>query len=449
MTDTDSSSKPSAVPHQAPITQQARQRLRTMNRPELETHQLLRLNRLLNSLTRHPLYAESLAAIKQPFQSLDELDQLPILSKSDLSDPSTQKSRLFTQDSSCYVRYHQTSGSRGWPLPILDTRSDWDWWILCWQYVLDSAQVDENDIAMMAFSFGPFIGFWSANDALVNRGALVVPGGGLSTIARINLIQQRKCTVVCCTPTYALHLASVARQHDIDLRETSVSRIIVAGEPGGSVPSVRGAIESQWDARVIDHAGASELGAWGFASENDQGLHVTESEFIAEFLIFDQSGNHRRVTSESRNESEQVELVMTNLGRDGGPVVRYRTGDIVQPVWDHSLSCRFVYLPGGVIGRADDMLVIRGVNVFPSSVEAIVRDVEPTAEFRMVASRHDSMDQLRIELESKADASNVRLLEEKLRQRLALRIPVKCVPKDSLPRSEAKSKRWIDERNAT
>ncbi|TWT86097.1 Phenylacetate-coenzyme A ligase [Neorhodopirellula pilleata] len=326
-------------------------------------------------------------------------------------------------------------------MPVLDTDADWAWWIECWQYVLDAAEVTASDVAMMAFSFGPFIGFWSANDALVHRGALVVPGGGLSTLARLKLLADQRCTVLCCTPTYALHMASVAKEHGINLADNRISRIIVAGEPGGSVPNVRAAIESQWNARVVDHAGASELGAWGFASEDDTGLHVIESEFITEVLVFQPDGTYVQAEPGQRGE-----LVMTNLGRLGGPVMRYRTGDMVEPVWEHTFECRFVHLNGGVIGRADDMLVIRGVNVFPSSIESIVREIDPTAEFRMIASRQDEMDQLKIEIEADPSRFNAGELEERFRERLALRVPVSRVDVGTLPRSEGKSKRWVDER---
>ncbi|MCM2373365.1 acyl-CoA synthetase family protein [Aporhodopirellula aestuarii] len=429
-----------------------RPQCREMNRDDLSRLQLKKLNRLLASLSNHPLYAKSLAAHELPLTRLDELSSFPLLNKSDLlgkhpGDPAL----LFHLDKNHYRRFHQTSGSRGWPMPVLDTADDWAWWLVCWQYVLDAAEVTCDDVAMMAFSFGPFIGFWSANDALVERGVLVVPGGGLSSLARLKLIEQQRCTVLCCTPTYALHLASVATEHGVDLSRNSVTRIIVAGEPGGSVPAVRAAIESQWHARVVDHAGASELGAWGFASSDDSGLHVTESEFIAEFLVFDEaSGSHRPA-----QEGETSELVMTNLGRHGGPVIRYRTGDIVRPRWNHDLPCRFVHLPGGVLGRADDMLVIRGVNVFPSSIEAIVREVSPSAEFRMIATRQDEMDQIRIEIEKTPESSEghaeqssavVTALEELMRERLTLRVPVSLVEYGSLPRSEGKSRRWVDQR---
>ncbi len=385
-----------------------------------------------------------MAACQLPLRQLDELAGLPLVTKSDLLAASPgEPGRIFALPAEQYTRYHQTSGSRGWPMPVLDTTADWAWWLDCWQYVLDAAEVTNADIAMMAFSFGPFIGFWSANDALVQRGVLVIPGGGLSSLARLNMIAQQRCSVLCCTPTYALHLASVAAEHSIDLSKNNVSRIIVAGEPGGSVPSIREAIESQWGARVIDHAGASELGAWGFASADDSGLHVIESEFIAEFLVFDP------VTAVPRRaaEGELSELVMTNLGRRGGPAIRYRTGDIVRPQWDHDLPCRFVHLPGGVLGRTDDMMVIRGVNVFPSSIEAIVREIAPTAEFRMIATRRDEMDQLRIEVENEGVTEVQTPLAELLRDRMALRIPVTTVALGSLPRSEGKSRRWVDERH--
>lgn len=420
-----------------------RSQYREMTRDELTCAQLRKLNAVLTSSSEHPLYAASIAGCPLPLRDLGEFRRLPLVGKSDLLAASPgDPGRLFALPPQHYTRYHQTSGSRGWPMPVLDTAVGWAWWLDCWQYVLDAGEVTSADIAMMAFSFGPFIGFWSANDALVQRGTLVVPGGGLSSLARLNLIEQQRCSVLCCTPTYALHLASVAAEHAIDLSKNCVSRIIVAGEPGGSVPAIREAIESQWRARVIDHAGASELGAWGFASADDSGLHIIESEFIAEFLVFDAAtGGFRDAAA-----GELSELVMTNLGRHGGPAIRYRTGDIVRPQWDHDFPCRFVHLPGGVLGRADDMIVIRGVNVFPSSIEAIVRELTPSAEFRMIATRHDEMDQLRIEVESDGATDLEGPLADLLRDRMALRIPVTRVPPGSLPRSEGKSRRWVDRR---
>ena len=167
---------------------------------------------------------------------------------------------------------------------MLDTPDDWQWWIDGWQFVLDAAEMTPSDRALLAFSFGPFIGFWSAFDAIVARGALAIPGGGMGSLARIELLRTTKATALFCTPTYALRLAEVAAENKIDLRHLSVEKIVVAGEPGGSVPAMRARIEAAWGAAVVDHAGATEVGPWGFADAEGRGLHVNESEFIAEFL---------------------------------------------------------------------------------------------------------------------------------------------------------------------
>ncbi|MCC9642353.1 phenylacetate--CoA ligase [Rhodopirellula sp. JC740] len=431
----------------------SRTELLSLNRDQLRQWQWERLQTVWQSIQsqNHPLYQDIFEQSPE-LTDWDAFEALPFLTKTDLlGETRDQPSKLFTLPRGDYTRTHQTSGSRGWPMPIFDTPDDWRWWLDCWQYVLDAAKVTSSDTAMMAFSFGPFIGFWTANDALVDRGCLVVPGGGLSSLARLQLMLDRRCTVVCCTPTYASHLISVAKENGIDLRDSPVSRLIVAGEPGGSVPDIRRAIEKPWGARVIDHAGASELGAWGFPTADDSGLHVIESQFIAEFFVLDKNGNPQR----RAKPGEASELVMTNLGRLGGPVIRYRTGDIVRPVWQHGLDCGFVKLDGGVIGRADDMLVIRGVNVFPTSIEAIVRQIAPTAEFRMIATRKDHLDQLSIELE-RDDLNDVRdetasaadRLKDAFREHLALRVEIHEVAAGSLPRSEGKSKRFVDRRGA-
>src|SRR5690606_24643042 len=212
-----------------------------------------------------------------------------------------------TYDATEYVRYHQTSGTRGRPLPIRDTPRDWEWWVDCWQYVLDEAEIEAGGRAMLAFSFGPFIGFWSAFDALVSRGVLAVPGGGMSSLARIDLMERMKTTSLFCTPTYALRLAEVAAENQIALDHLPVEKIVVAGEPGGSVPAIRQQIESTWNATVIDHAGASEVGAWGVGDREGKGLAVIESEFIAEFVSVD--------TGEAARDGELAQLVLTSLGR--------------------------------------------------------------------------------------------------------------------------------------
>jgi len=275
---------------------------------------------------------------------------------------------------------------------------------------------------------------------LVRRGTTVVPAGGMTSQRRIQMIRDHGCTVLCCTPTYALHLGAVAQELDIDLSETSVRRIIVAGEPGGSIPSVRQRLETLWDAKVVDHTGASEVGAWGFGNATGTGIHVIETEFIAELLRFDP----QYPQGIKAGEGEEAELVLTSLGRFGGPVIRYRTGDVVRGYRNHDQACRFLFLDGGVLGRVDDMMVIRGVNVFPGSIESIVREITPLAEFRIIATRVAEMDQLAIEVE--AEEAVAEQLSDMVRDRLAMRVNVSAVPEGTLPRFEAKARRLVDRR---
>jgi phenylacetate-CoA ligase len=324
-------------------------------------------------------------------------------------------------------------------MPVLDTAEDWQWWVETWQFVLDAAEVGPEDRVFLAFSFGPFIGFWSAHDASIARGTLVIPGGGLSTLARLELIRRTKATVLFCTPSYALRLAETAAENQIDPANLDVRRIIVAGEPGGSVPALRRRIESVWNARLIDHSGASEVGPWGYGDQAGRGLYVAETEFIAEFLSLESGG--------AATDGQPAELVLTSLGRFGSPVIRYRTGDVVRPRFHATGSNHFVLLEGGVLGRTDDMLIVRGVNVFPSSVEQILRAFPEIVEYRVTIHRENSMDLLAVEVEDRLEQPD-RIARELL-VRLGLKVDVRCVPLGSLPRFEGKGKRFIDLREAT
>jgi phenylacetate-CoA ligase len=416
-----------------------RRALENLDAEALAAHQLVRLNEMLGQILPHNrFYAAKLAGIQLPLPSLDAVEQMPYTFKDELAGAS-QDGELeanLTYPVERYIRFHRTSGTRGRPLVVLDTAEDWQWWIDTWQFVLDAAEIGPEDRVLMAFSFGPFIGFWSANDALTARGALVIPGGGMGTIARLELMRSTRATAVCCTPSYALHLAEVARENHIDAASLDVRRIIVAGEPGGSIPSIRRRIESAWNARLIDHSGATEVGPWGYADSHQRGLQIVESEFFAEF---------RSVESGlPAAEGELAELVLTSLGRFGSPVIRYRTGDLVRPLWNVPGANRFVLLEGGVLGRVDDMMIIRGVNVFPSSVEQILHSFPEIVEYRMIASRAGEMDALTIEIEDRLVAPE--RVGRELQLRLGLRVDVRCVPLGSLPRFESKGKRFIDER---
>jgi phenylacetate-CoA ligase len=419
------------------------------DRERLQAWQLGRLQQLLDSvLPENLFYREKFGTEKLKLDSLDDWSNLPMTTKAELVDSADPLGigRHHTWGIDRYQRFHRTSGTTDRPLVILDTAADWAWWLSSWQHVLEAAEVGPDDRVLMAFSFGPFIGFWSGHEAILQRGSLVIPAGGLSSLARLDLIRQAQVTVVCCTPSYALHLSELADTEGVDLSTGSVRRLIVAGEPGGSLPAVRDHLEERFGARVIDHAGATEIGPWGMGTAEGNGLHVIETEFIAEFLPLDDETVVGRF--EGSGSGELYELVLTALGRTGAPVLRYRTGDCVCPHWQSPdpnaglAGCGFVRLVGGVLGRSDDMLTIRGMNIFPSSIDAVLRGFDSMLEYRVYVERPVAMDQLRIEVEDRLEQPE--RIAECLHRRLGLRIDVVCVPLGSLPRFEAKARRWVD-----
>lgn len=410
-----------------------------LDRQGLVELQIWRLNELLDQiLPANRFYAEKLDAIARPVRSLDVLTSWPFTTKQEFIDASQHRPPTnLTYPLDQYTRAHRTSGTRGTPLTVYDSAEDWNWWIETWQFVLDAAQVTASDRALMAFSFGPFVGFWSAYDALAHRGALVIPTGGMSTRSRLDLLMDQEATLVCCTPTYALRISEVAQELGMDLSTSSVRSVIVAGEPGGSLPAVRARIEHAWGARVVDHSGATEVGPWGYGDQAGRGLFVPESEFIVEVLP---PLSHQ----DPPLEPDMGELVLTALGRTGWPVIRYRTGDLVRPQHHVEPHHEFVFLEGGILGRVDDMLVIRGVNVFPTAVEQIIRTIPEVDEFRMVISRDREMDELCVEVETANPDPEP--IAEALHRHLGLRVEVRCVSPGVLPRFESKSNRILDQR---
>jgi phenylacetate-CoA ligase len=341
-----------------------------------------------------------------------------------------------------YTRFHQTSGTTGLPLRWLDTPESWDWMLESWGEVYRAAGVERTDRIFFAFTFGPFIGFWMAFEAGAKLGALCIPGGGMSSAGRLKAILDNHATVLCCTPTYALHLAEVALTEHIDLRRSSVKKIIVAGEAGGSVPSIRARLERLWHgARVFDHHGMTEVGPVTHECPARPGvLHVIESAYYAEVV--------NPATGESVPFGETGELVLTTLGRIGSPLLRYRTGDLVNAE-THPCVCgrSDLSLIGGILGRADDMLVVRGVNVYPGAVEEIIRSLEDVQEYQVRVSIVQALTELHVQIEPKLQCADVPALVSRLEKifqtQFALRVPVTAMPIGSLPRFEMKAKRWV------
>jgi phenylacetate-CoA ligase len=331
------------------------------------------------------------------------------------------------------VRIHQTSGTTGAPIRWLDTAESWDWWLRCWGFVLSAAGLGPGDRIFFPFSFGLFVGFWAGFEGARALGALAIPGGGQDTAQRLAILQTLGVTAICCTPSYALHLAQSARDRGMDLEKLGVRTTVHAGEPGAGIPSVRARIEELWGARAYDHAGMTEMGAYGFECEAQAGLHVNEAEFIAEVIDPDSGAPAR-----------EGELVLSNLGRHGSPLLRYRTGDRVR-VATEACACgrTFLRLEGGLLGRVDDMLVVRGVNVFPSALEGIVRRFPAVDEFMIEVYRRHEMDEVRLLLEVAGGGNVAAQVQEAVRVQLGIRVETVAVPAQSLPRWELKARRVV------
>ena len=371
----------------------------------------------------------------EDLRSWDDFRRLPLTEKEELVDDQTSNPPFGTNLTYAlerYVRVHQTSGTSGSPLRWLDTQESWEWWARCWGFVLRGAGVGPADRVFFPFSFGLFIGFWAGFEGTRALGALAIPGGGQDSPTRLAWIEALGATVLVCTPSYALHLAEVARERGIDLSKLPVRITLHAGEPGAGIPAVRARIEDGWGARAFDHGGMTETGAYGYECTQQAGLHVNESEFIVEVIDPATAGPAR-----------DGELVLTNLGRVGSPVVRYRTGDHVR-LAEAPCPCgrTFSRLEGGILGRLDDMLIVRGVNVFPAAIEGVVRRFPAIDEFQIEVFRVGELDEVRVLVEV-GDTAGASRLQEALRASLGIRLEVAPVPPRSLPRYELKARRVV------
>jgi phenylacetate-CoA ligase len=342
-----------------------------------------------------------------------------------------------------YTRCHQTSGSTGEPLRWLDTPQSWERLLRNWGQILRAAAVESADRFLFAFSFGPFIGFWSAMESALQARHFCLATGSMTSEARLKAIADHRITVLCSTPTYALHLGEVARSGSIKAALSTVRLILVAGEPGGSLPATRARLAEDWPgARIFDHYGMTEVGPATYECPAEAGvLHVIESAYLAE-VVDPQTAEHQPA-------GQTGELVLTTLDRLGSPVMRYRTGDLVQarPAGRCACGRHDLALAGGILGRSDDMVVVRGVNVFPSAIENIVRSCGGVGEYRVVLDQRNALTEIRLEIERTLDcpapASLARRLQQLLQSTLSLRVPVDMVPRGTLPRFEMKSKRWV------
>jgi phenylacetate-CoA ligase len=336
-----------------------------------------------------------------------------------------------------YTHLHQTSGTTGATLRILDTPEDWAWWRRQLGRVLAAAGIGPGDRVALAYSFGPYIQFWASYEGAQEAGALVIPLGGMDSVQRLETMREYGATALLCTPSYALHLAKVATEKDLGAALGPVERIVCTGEPGASLPAVRARIEAAWDARCLDHAGASEVGSFAYPCATDGGIHLFEDEFICEVLD--------PASGAPVEEGEAGELVMTALARVGFPVVRFRTGDMVERSARRcSAGHAGLWLPQGILGRTDDMVVIRGMNVFPSAIEEILRQSSGVGEFSITFYNDPhAMDEVKVEVEL-AQPREARDIQDRLRHRLGLRVRIVPVKPGILPTYVGKARRVRD-----
>jgi phenylacetate-CoA ligase len=431
----------------------------TLGRESLDALQLAKLRHQCEwAAARSPWYRRRFVAEgfdPSQLRRLDDLRRLPLLTRDEWM--SSQASvppygEIPTIGGEGAIRVHTTSGTTGrGPLRALDSRKDWAWIAEMWSYAIWGCGARPADVAYIAFGYGSFIGFWGLHYAMEKVGVLNVPGGAQPTDARVLQIIDFGATLVAATPTYALRLAQEAAVLGVDLKGSGVSRLILSGEPAGSIPQTKALIEEQWGAKAFDTAGMTEIGTIMVfeCSEQPGGTHIIEDHMIEEVLD--------PVSLEPVPYGERGERVVTSFGRGAIPLIRYRTGDLVCKVPASSCRCGrgFDIYEGGILGRVDDMKIVRGTNVYPRAIEAIVREFPEIDEFQTVITHEGIRDEITLRVEMKPDWGEAEWegLVDGLRRRLAhahegLNFRIDRAAAGELPRFELKAKRTVDRREA-
>jgi len=385
-------------------------------------------------------------------RTLQDISKVPKVEKSMMRD--IQKKDPFPYGDTLCVpleqvsEFRQTSGTTGQPVYQADTWQDWEWWAECWSYILWAQGYRPSDRVFIPFGYNIFVAFWAGHYAAEKVGCEVVPGGVLDTQARILKIQELNATAFMATPTYVLGMADTAKNKmGIEPADLGIKRITCAGEPGASIPSTKSRIETAWNAKVYDHAGATEIGAWSFeCHEQPGGMHVNEAFFLVEIEdvetgeIIEKSGRRGK-------------MVITALDRYAQPCVRFDAKDIIE--WDSkTCSCgrSFRLIKGGVVGRADDITKVKGVLLAPSAIEEVVRGIDGLAdEYEVVVDKLGDMDRIKLKVEMmpgrEDDAKNIEgVLKDQLRLKTNLAYRIEFYEYGKLPRYEVKAKRFKDMR---
>jgi phenylacetate-CoA ligase len=429
--------------------------LETLPIEKLEELQLMKFKRIFkfayeNSAFYNRLHRE--AGIEPgDIKTFDDVRKVPIVEKSMLRE--IQERGPFPYGDMLAVpleevtEFRQTSGTTGTPVYQAETWQDWECYTECWSYILYAQGYRAVDRVFIPFGYNIFIAFWGGHYAAEKIGCEVVPGGVLDTTSRILKMQELKCTAFMATPTYVLGMAETARTKlGIDpVKDLQIQRITVAGEPGGSIPTTKKRMEEAWGAKVYDHIGATESGAWSFeCTEQPGGLHVIEPFFLVEL--------QDPVTGEFVTEpGKEGKIIITALEQRAKPCIRFDSKDVVR--WaDRKCDCgrTFRILDGGVIGRADDITKVKGVLLAPTAIEDVVRSIpELGDEYEVVVSKKGDIDDILLKVEllpGKEGEEEVVLcsLKNQLRLKTNLGYRIQIHPYNSLPRWELKAKRFKD-----
>ncbi|MEW6448091.1 MAG: phenylacetate--CoA ligase [Bacillota bacterium] len=425
-------------------------RSETLSREELQALQLVRVKELVKRVYRNvPYYRRRFddAGVKpEEIESLADIERLPFTTKDDLR--INYPFGLFATPLKRVVRIHASSGTTGKPTVVGYTKKDLRTWAELIARIVSLAGVKRGDIAQVCFSYGLFTGGFGLHYGLERAGITVVPAAAGNTERHIRLIQDFGTTVIVGTPSYALYMAEVARGMGVDPRTLGIRKGLFGAEPW--TEGMRSEIENAWGLDAYDNYGLSEVIGPGVAGECQfkKGLHISEDHFLVE-VIDPETG--RRVPP-----GEKGELVFTTLTKEAFPVIRYRTRDLSRLIPEPCACGRTTLRMEKVTGRTDDMLIIRGVNVFPSQVEEVLMSIPDLApHYQIIVYRKGHLDEIEVHVELSREGFSDRyrdlaLLEEQVRGRLqatlSLNPRVKLLEFGSLERTSGKARRVIDRR---
>jgi phenylacetate-CoA ligase len=423
----------------------------TLPREDLKALQLRRLQAVVERVYHLvPFYRRRLdeAGVKpEHIRTLADLERIPFTTKQDLRD--NYPFGMFAAPMDQVVRIHASSGTTGKPTPVGYTQRDLDMWADLMARALAAGGAHRGDIVHVAYGYGLFTGGLGAHYGAERLGAAVIPVSGGQTRRQIMLIQDFGPTVLCCTPSFALYLAEVGREMGVDFQKTKLKVGICGAEPWSE--AMRTEIESQLYLDALDIYGLSEILGPGVAIEcleAKQGLHIFEDHFLPEII--------NPVTLERLPAGENGELVITTLTKEAFPLLRYRTRDVTSFTTTPCTCGRTLGRMTRIKGRSDDMLIIRGVNVFPSQIESVLMEFPGLApHYQLIVERAGHLDTLEVQVEvDEASFSDevkelqtmAKRIERQIKDYLTVSVKVRLVEPRSIPRSEGKAQRVIDRR---